>query len=243
MSGLPVPSVAGLRYGKVLGVYQLAKSRRGLSLLLTLVMVTVFYVLDAGPLLRERWSPYHATQKGKIPSGTETGSITPVKSAAEEPSPEPLTSLGLEADKSFRLGSTSKPVYKAELEQFVARAFPKWLRNRAQASIDLYLGDAATPLTLPEIPHKIYQTAKREPRWTWDTSTWRGARGYTHFFFDDDKANKWVGEVFNGTDVGFVWNTLGPGIKDISEWGQGADVRGPESAGLPSVIVGIEADV
>ncbi|KAG9104613.1 membrane-bound alpha-1,6- mannosyltransferase Initiation-specific [Ceratobasidium sp. 370] len=280
MSGLPVPSVAGAQHGKALGVYQLAKSRRGLSLLFSLVLFTAFYVLDIGPLLGERWSSYHAAQKHKIPSWTELGSLTPIESGAEELSSQPLTSLGLEADRAFHLGSTSKPIYKAELEQFVARAFPKWLRNRAQASIDLYLGDAASPLTPPEIPHRIYQTAKREPGWNWLTSSWRGIEGYTHFFFDDDKANKWVGEVFNGTEIGLVWDILGPGIKeieadrkgrtkrsdllryllvmveggiytdidtkrlkDISQWGQGADIRGAESTGLPSVVVGIEADV
>ncbi|KAG9098155.1 membrane-bound alpha-1,6- mannosyltransferase Initiation-specific [Ceratobasidium sp. UAMH 11750] len=269
MCDLPAPSVASVQRGKARGAYQLAKSKRGLSLLFTLVLVTAFYILDAGPLLRERWSSYHATQKDKIPSWTELGSLTPIESGAEELSSEPLTSLGLEADRSFHLGSTSKPTYKAELEQFVARAFPKWLRNRAQASIDLYLGDAAVPLTLPEIPHKIYQTAKREPKWDWPSSSWRIATGYTHFFFDDEKANKWVNEVFNGTEIGLVWDIFGPGIKrsdllryllvmveggiyadmdtrrlkDISQWGQGAEVRGPESAGLPSVVVGIEADV
>ncbi|KAG9118281.1 membrane-bound alpha-1,6- mannosyltransferase Initiation-specific, partial [Ceratobasidium sp. 392] len=268
MAGLPVPSVAGTQHGKAANVYQVAKSKRVILLLFTLVLVTGFYILDAGPLLRERWSSYRAPQKDKIPTWNELGSITPIESGAEELSPEPLTPLGLEADRSFHLGSTSKLVYKAELERFVTRAFPKWLQSRARASIDMYFGNATTVLTLPEIPHNIYQTAKQEPHWNWMTSTWRGIEGYAHFFFDDNKADSWVSQVFNGTEIELVWKILGPGIKrsdllryllvmveggiysdidtrrlkDISRWGQGADTIGEETVGLPSVVVGIEAD-
>ncbi|KAG8701479.1 membrane-bound alpha-1,6- mannosyltransferase Initiation-specific [Ceratobasidium sp. 395] len=269
MSGLPLPSVAGTQHGKASGVYQVVKSKRGISLLLTLALVAAFFVLDAGPLLRERWSSYHSIQEARIPSWKDLGSITPIESGAEELSPEPLTSLGLEADRSFHLGSTSKPIYRAELEQFVSRAFPKWLRSRAQASIQLYLGDAVLSSPLPEIPHKIYQTAKKEPVWSWMTSSWRGIEGYAHFFFDDGKADKWVREVFNGTEIELVWDIFGPGIKrsdllryllvmvdggiysdmdtrrlkDISRWGQGADVMGGTTNGSHSVVIGIEADV
>jgi hypothetical protein len=215
MSGLPSPSIAsaGTQHGKVNGLYHLAKSKRGVSLLFTLALVTLFYIIDAGPLLRSQLSSYRAAPSEVTVSWEELGTISPIESGAEELPTEPLTSLGLEADNSFHLGSTSKSTYKAELERFVARAFPKWLQNRAQASIELYLGDDTTALTFPEIPHKIYQTAKQEPNWDWSTSTWRGIEGYTHFFFDDAKADNWVHEVFNGTEIALVWDIFGPGIK------------------------------
>ncbi|KEP54380.1 rhomboid family protein [Rhizoctonia solani 123E] len=181
----------------------------------------------------------------------------------------PLTPLGLEADRSFHLGSTSKAVYKAELEQFIQRAFPGWLQERAHASLELYLGDNTKALTLPEIPHKIYQTSKTEPRGDWKSSTWQNIPGYTYWFFDDELADKWVRDVFGGTEMEKVWDVFGPGIKrsdllryllvmteggiysdmdtvrlkDLDQWGHGAGRQGPESKGLPSVFVGIEADV
>ncbi|QRV86322.1 glycosyltransferase family 32 protein [Ceratobasidium sp. AG-Ba] len=268
MSSLPSPTVASFKPGKRHGLFQLAKSKRGLSLLFTLVILTAFYILDAGPLLKQRSTSYRALQT-PIPSWTKLGKLTPVESGTEELSTRPLTSLGLEADRSFHIGSTSKSVYKAELQQFVNRAFPKWLKERAQASIELYLGDTAPLTVYPEVPHRIYQIAKVEPQWDWTMSTWRKLEGYTHYFFDDVKADKWVADVFNGTEIGLVWDIFGPGIKrsdllryllvmveggiysdidtirlkSISNWGSGADVKGPEMTGPPSVFVGVEADV
>ncbi|KAF8610649.1 hypothetical protein BDV93DRAFT_601630 [Ceratobasidium sp. AG-I] len=269
MPGLPAPAVSGTKHGKVYGAYQVARSKRGISLLLIVILVTAFYILDAGPLLRSHIYPYGSSDYEDQPSWEELGTLSPFETEPEQLTNEPLTPLGLEADRSFRLGSTSKAAYKVELERFVARAFPVWLRDRARASIEMYLGDASAALTLPEIPHKIYQTAKVEPHWGWSTSTWRGIPEYTHFFFDDASADKWVRDVFNGTEIQLVWDIFGPGIKrsdmlryllvmveggiysdmdtrrlrDISKWGQGADLIGPHHLGSPSVTIGIEADV
>ena len=215
MSGLPAPAVSGAQHGKLYGVYQVAKSKRGISALLIVVLVTAFYILDAGPIIRSRIHPYDSFDYKDQPSWNELGTLSPFEVEPEQLPNEPLTSLGLEADRSFHLGSTSKAAYKAELERFVARAFPVWLRNRARASIEMYLGDASVALTLPKIPHKIYQTAKVEPHWGWSTSTWRSVPDYTHFFFDDARADRWVREVFNGTEIQLVWDIFGPGIKVI----------------------------
>jgi hypothetical protein len=206
MSGLPLPSTTTKpQHGKAQGLYRLARSKRGLSLLLALFLTSLYYIFDAGLLINGH------VGSARVPAWPQLGGLG-ANSVTEESS-TPLTSLGLEADRSFRLGDTSKAVYKTDLEQFVARAFPTWLRDRAQASIELYLGDAAKPLTLPEVPHKIYQTAKKEPKWTWSISTWRNIPGYTYFFFDDGKADEWVRAVFGGTEIEKVWDVLGPGIK------------------------------
>lgn len=210
MSGLPAPAVSSAQHGKAHGVYQVAKSKRGISLLLTLILVSALYVLDSGALLRDH--VFSSDTENKL-SWSELGTLSPFETEPEHLSNEPLTSLGLEADRSFHLGSTSQAVYKAELERFVSRAFPDWLRDRAKASIEMYLGDASAALTLPEIPHKIYQTAKVEPRWGLLDSTWRNVPGYTHFFFDDAKADEWVREVFGGSEIELVWDIFGPGIK------------------------------
>ncbi|KAG8749362.1 membrane-bound alpha-1,6- mannosyltransferase Initiation-specific [Ceratobasidium sp. 428] len=188
----------------------------------------------------------------------------------EQTSVEPLSSLGLEADASFHLGSISREKYKAELERFATRSFPKWLRKRAHKSIDLYLGSSTDLTALPQIPQNIYQTAKREPYWTDQRlRSWQNIPDYAYHFFDDAKADKWVRGTFGGTEIELVWNKLGAGIKrsdllryllvmveggiysdldtvrlkPISKWGEGADFNGPELTNPPSVIVGIEADV
>lgn len=215
MSGLPAPVISSAQHGKVYGAYQVARSKRGISLLLVLVSISAIYMLDNGTLLRRRMSPYKASILEPQPSWHELGTLSPFETEPEQLSSEPLTSLGLEADRSFHLGSTSKAVYKAELERFVARAFPMWLRDRAWASIEMYLGDASVALTLPKIPPNIYQTAKVEPHWGWSTSTWRNIPGYTHYFFDDARADSWVRNVFEGTEIQLVWDILGPGIKVI----------------------------
>ncbi|KAG8753624.1 membrane-bound alpha-1,6- mannosyltransferase Initiation-specific [Ceratobasidium sp. 423] len=208
MSGLPLPTTATPQHRKVQGLYNLAKSKRGVALLLILSLTSLFYIFDAGPLIQNRISSYGHPNAPDWPQldGLDV-------SGTDEQSTTPLSSLGLEADRSFHLGSTSKAAYKAELEEFIQRAFPKWLRERAHASLELYLGDAATVLTLPEIPHKIYQTAKTDPRWDWRSSTWRNVPGYTHWFFNDESADKWVRDVFGGTEIEKVWDIFGPGIK------------------------------
>ncbi|CAE6525282.1 unnamed protein product [Rhizoctonia solani] len=264
MSGLPFPTTATPQHGKAQGLYNLAKSKRGLALLLILSLTSLFYIFDAGPLIQSRISSY---DHPSAPVWPQLGGLD--ISGTDEQSTTPLTSLGLEADKSFHLGSTSKAAYKAELEEFTRRAFPKWLQERAHASLELYLGDAATVLTLPEIPHKIYQTAKTDPQWDWRSSTWRNVPGYTHWFFNDESADKWVRDVFGGTEIEKIWDVFGPGIKrsdllryllvmteggiysdmdtlrlkNLDRWGHGAKYQGPVSKGLPSVFVGIEADV
>ncbi|KAJ1310203.1 hypothetical protein OPQ81_006946 [Rhizoctonia solani] len=264
MSGLPFPTTATTQHGKVQGLYNLAKSKRGLALLLVLSLASLFYIFDAELLIQNQTTsenqsdtPVWSQLDGLDVSGTEGQSATP------------LTSLGLEADRSFRLGSTSKAAYKAELERFIRRAFPKQLQERAHASLELYLGDSTKVLTLPEIPHKIYQTSKTDPQWDWRTSTWQNIAGYTYWFFNDEAADKWVRDVFGATEIEKVWDLFGPGIKrsdllryllvmteggiysdmdtirlkSLDRWGHGANDYGPKSKGLPSVFVGIEADV
>ncbi|CCO26230.1 alpha 1,6-mannosyltransferase [Rhizoctonia solani AG-1 IB] len=190
-------------------------------------------------------------------------------SDTEVQSTTPLTSLGLEADRSFHLGSTQKGLYKAELQQFIQRAFPKGLRERAHASLELYLGDTASALDFPEIPHNIFQTSKKDVWSDWRSSTWRDVPDYKYWFFNDGTADKWVRDVFGGTEMEKVWDALGPGIKRsdmlryllvaveggiysdmdtvrlkaLDRWGHGAKTQGMRSKGLPSVFVGIEADV
>ncbi|CUA72425.1 alpha 1,6-mannosyltransferase [Rhizoctonia solani] len=264
MSGLPLPTTVTTHQGKAHGLYNIAKSRRGVALLLIVSFTSLFYIFDAGPLIQSKISSY---DQFRAPVWPQLGGLdvpgTDIQSTA------PLTPLGLEADRSFHLGSVSKAAYKAELEQFVQRAFPKWLQERAHASLELYLGDNTKALTLPEVPHKIYQTAKKDPRGDWKSSTWRNIPGYTYWFFNDESADKWVRDVFGGTEMEKVWDIFGPGIKrsdllryllvmteggiysdmdtirlkDLGQWGRGANKQGPKSKGLPSVFVGIEADV
>ncbi|CAE6432560.1 unnamed protein product [Rhizoctonia solani] len=264
MSGLPPPTTAIAQHRKAHGLYNLAKSKRGVALLLILSLASSFYIFDAGPLFRSQMSSYGHSQSSPRPqlegldvSGTDGQSTTP------------LSSLGLEADRSFHLGSTVKKTYRAELEQFIEHSFPKGLRERAHASLELYLGDAARELKLPEIPHNIYQTSKKDIGPDWRSSTWRNIPDYKYWFFNDESADKWVREVFGGTEMEKVWDALGPGVKrsdmlryllvaveggiysdmdtvrlkELDKWGHGAKIQGPKSKGLPSVFVGIEADV
>lgn len=217
MSELPQPASATtyIPLSKYQRVYHFANSKRGVSLLLVLTLTSLFYIIDVGTFVdRSPKTPISINidiDSSHIPEWPDLGGMG--VGLGTELRSKPLTSLGLEADRSFHLGSTSKAVYKAELELFVIRAFPKWLRRRAQASLDLYLSDSAKPLTYPEVPHNIFQTAKTEPSWGWSSSTWKDFPGYTYFFFDDAEADKWVREVFGGTEMEKVWDALGPGIK------------------------------
>ncbi|KAL5635959.1 hypothetical protein ACGC1H_004683 [Rhizoctonia solani] len=152
MLGLPLPTTAITQHGKAHGLYNLAKSRRGVALLLTLSLTLLFYTFDAGPLIQSRIHPY---DRSGAPIWPQLGGLD--VPGTDGQSTMPLTPLGLEADRSFHLGSTTKAVYKAELEQFIRRAFPEWLHERAHASLELYLGDNTKAPTLPEIPHRIYQ--------------------------------------------------------------------------------------
>ncbi|CAE7138531.1 unnamed protein product [Rhizoctonia solani] len=264
MSGLPLPTTVHAPHGKAHGLYNLAKSRRGVALLLILSLTSLFCVFDAGPLIQSKISSYDESRTPIRPQRPQIDGAD--VSGTDAQSTKPLTSLGLEADRSFHLGSTSKAAYKAELEQFIRRAFPKTLQDRAYASLELYLGDN---VVLPEIPRKIYQTAKTDPQWNWQSSTWKNVPGYTYLFFNDESADKWVREVFGGTEIERVWDVFGPGIKrsdllryllvmaeggiysdmdtlrlkDLDWWGRGANRQGPESKGSPSVFVGVEADV
>ncbi|KAG9098154.1 membrane-bound alpha-1,6- mannosyltransferase Initiation-specific [Ceratobasidium sp. UAMH 11750] len=262
MPGLPMPSIVGNRRAKTYRIYQVVKSKPGRYLIFMLIAVLALYTwhINFSGTLRY----------GNAPSWIELAALDSLESGDEEPLATPLTSQGLVADKAFHLGSTSKERYKTELEQFATRAFPKWLRKRAHKSIELYLGDSTDVMALPQIPHKIYQTAKREPYWTDQRfRSWQNIPGYSYHFFDDPRADKWVRGTFSGTEVEQVWNKLGAGIKrsdllryllvladggiysdldtvrlkPISKWGGGADFNGPEIINPPSVFVGIEADV
>jgi hypothetical protein len=205
MSGLPVPSITGIRRGKSYRFWQVARSKPGRSLLFTLISVFALYVVYV--------NFYDTVHYGNMDPWYELGTTDVAGSEAEEGPTKPLTALGLDADRSFHLGSTSKAKYKAELEQFVTRALPRSLQKRAKASIELYLGDSKRTRALPEMPYKIYQTAKREPYWTETSRSWQNIPGFTYYFFDDTKADKWVRETFNGAEMELVWDRLGPGIK------------------------------
>ncbi|KAF8682400.1 Rhomboid family [Rhizoctonia solani] len=260
MPRLPPPTTASTPHEKNRDLYGLAKSKRGVALLLVLSITSLFCVFDAAPLIQSRMISYGHSQPHSWP---QLGSLDVSGTNATTP----LTSLGLEADKSFHLGSTVKETYKAELKQFIQRAFPKGLREMAHASIELYLGDHTQ--ALPEIPHNIYQTSKKDPNLDWRSSTWRNIPDYRYWFFNDESADKWVRSVFGGSEMEKVWDALGSGVKradmlryllvaveggiysdvdtvrlkGLDKWGHGANFQGPKSKGSPSVFVGIEADV
>ncbi|QRV86323.1 glycosyltransferase family 32 protein [Ceratobasidium sp. AG-Ba] len=255
MPELPTPSTYDIRRPSLRWPRRIAKSRS----VIILVVILGLYILH---LL------FDDTHYNDLSSWAELNDLLSSETDVTL-SAEPLTPLGLEADRSFHLGSTSKARYKAELEHFVTRAFPKRLRKRAHASIELYLGQSTDLTTLPQITHRIYQIAKKEPYWTDQRfRSWRDIPGYSYYFFDDSKADKWIRNTFGGTEIEIVWEKLGAGIKradllryllvmvdggiysdfdtirlkPISRWGQDAEFNGPELSNPPSLVVGIEAD-
>ncbi|QRW00375.1 glycosyltransferase family 32 protein [Ceratobasidium sp. AG-Ba] len=249
---LPTPSTYDIRRPSLRWPRRIAKCRS----VIILVLILGLYILH---LL------FDDTHYNDLSSWAELSDLLSSETDVTL-SAEPLTPLGLEADRSFHLGSTSKARYKAELEHFVTRVFPKRLRKRAHASIELYLGESTDLTTLPQITHRIYQTAKKEPYWTDQRfRSWRDVPGYSYYFFDDSKADKWIRNTFGGTEIEIVWEKLGAGIKasvvathenhggiysdfdtirlkPISRWGQDPEFNGPELSNPPSLVVGIEAD-
>ncbi|KAF9519774.1 glycosyltransferase family 32 protein [Hydnum rufescens UP504] len=181
-----------------------------------------------------------------------------------------LTSLGLEADESYHLGTTDNPKYRSELQDFVTDTFPDKLKRLAIASIDTFVPEtgSGTCTRSPSVPPKIWQTSKtRDPDMYHE---WKEQPGYSYTFLNDAAADKWVEDHFGGSKVRWAWDVLGPAscepiflryllllveggiytdtdthlLRSIDGWGKGATNYGDQKyPGRPSLIVGIEADV
>lgn len=152
-SALPLPSTTpehgvSSRFGL---------SKRALKLILSgaLVLVTLcFYMFSftSTPAQRridiaelERILEDHASS-AIVGSGTDED--LPVYDG------EGLTSLGLEADESFRLGATLMADYRLELEEFVQTAFPSNYKKDAMASLHRHLDESGTQTSFSPIPKK-----------------------------------------------------------------------------------------
>ncbi|KIJ45767.1 glycosyltransferase family 32 protein [Sphaerobolus stellatus SS14] len=181
----------------------------------------------------------------------------------------PLSNLGLDADNSYKIGSTSLPYYEASLEGFIDTAFPAGLKLRLMKQLELYL--STDPNTkLPARPKTIYQTNDVQTD-SKNTRSWRALNdGYNYRFMNDDEADEWVRKKFGGSDIEWTWDHL-PHIvmktdflryllllveggvysdidtkclKSISQWGSDPDVKGELRGGeQPGAVIGVEADV
>lgn len=191
--------------------------------------------------------------------------------AADAPasSKVPLTSLGLEADKSYKLGSTNLPYYHASLEGFIDTAFPSSLQSTLKKQLNQYLDLNSDP-KLPKRPDLVWQTNDVYPE-NKKTRSWGNLNeGYRVRFLNDEDADEWVRTTFKGSAIEWTWDHL-PHIvmkadllrylfmlveggvysdidttclKPISKWGSDPDVKGePRGGSEPAAIIGIEADV
>jgi len=182
-----------------------------------------------------------------------------------------LSSLGLEADRSYKLGSIDSISYKAELDKFITSAFPKSMQSHLHASLDLFVPDEPLngPVTYPPVPKKIWQTHKDKSLVA--DEMWMVQPGYEYTHLDNEEADAWVEKWFKGSEIATVWNKLDIGIlksdffrylvllieggiysdmdtillRPIPYWGNNPDlVKGTtKPTGPPSLFVGVEADV
>ncbi|KAF8514503.1 nucleotide-diphospho-sugar transferase [Gautieria morchelliformis] len=196
---------------------------------------------------------------------------TPVPIALDD-NPLPtvaLSSLGLEAEEVYHLGSLSLPSYKSSLQAFIDTAFPSSLKARLSSQLDRFL-DFESSDPLPERPKHIWQTNDILPPKP-GPKTWPDLNPdhEYHFLYDDD-ADEWVRRNFKDSAIEWTWNFLPHAVlkadflryllllveggtysdidteclKPITRWGHGADiVQSAGSGSMPGTIVGVEADV
>lgn len=155
-SGLPMPGTTASTEHGITARWGLSKRALKLVLSGALVLVTLsFYTLSSSAIARnqidmaalERILEDHASSVIVGSGGIDAGSPYVYDG-------EGLTSLGLEADESFDLGSTSLVDYRAELEEFVVKAFPSNYQKDAMSSLLRHLDESSSPESFPSIPHK-----------------------------------------------------------------------------------------
>jgi mannosyltransferase OCH1-like enzyme len=118
-----------------------------------------------------------------------------------------LSSLGLEAEEVYHLGSLSLPSYKSSLQAFIDAAFPSSLKARLSSQLDRFL-DFESSDPFPERPKLIWQTNDVLPPKPWP-KTWPGSNPdhEYHFLYDDD-AEEWVRRNFKGSAIEWTWDFL-----------------------------------
>ncbi|KAF8306361.1 hypothetical protein DL93DRAFT_2172122 [Clavulina sp. PMI_390] len=134
---------------------------------------------------------------------------------------QPLSELGFDADESFRLGTLSKPEYRAELEDFVNTGFPAKYKTDALDSLERTLGDSGADTKFPSIPHKIWQTAKNENPNTFHN--WQDQVGFDYTFMNDADSDAWMKKNFDGSKILWTWQHLPSGILQARSLARAAD--------------------
>lgn len=150
---LPLPATE--RDSHAWGASRLGLSKRAFKLILSAALVLVtfaFYTLSypAG-------GSTNRIDMAELERILEYGASSTIVGAVNSPPQyegEGLTSLGLEADESFHLGSVTLSEYRAELEGFVVKAFPTKYQKDALASLQRHLDDSGTQTSFSPIPPK-----------------------------------------------------------------------------------------
>ncbi|KAF8591965.1 glycosyltransferase family 32 protein [Ramaria rubella] len=200
--------------------------------------------------------------------GRQTHYVTVV---FEDPRPTvALSSLGLEAEHSYHLGTLSLSDYRISLHSFLNAAFPSRLKSHLTSVVSRFLEFNSTE-PLPERPKIIWQTNDVRPL-NKQTQSWQERNlDYEYRFLYDDDAEKWVNKNFKGSAIEWTWNFLPEAVmkadflrylvllveggiysdidttclKAASRWGSDPDVREGVRGDVlaPSGIIGVEADV
>jgi hypothetical protein len=128
---------------------------------------------------------------------------------------KPLTALGLEADRSYRLGTTSKKIYLSQLIHFIQTAFPPSLQPPLLGGLDLYFGTSppstSSQYPYPPIPKNIWQTHKDYDIHIDDS--WARQEGFQYNFRDDSEATQWVKSTFGAdSPIWWTWDQLDHGV-------------------------------
>jgi hypothetical protein len=155
---LPLPTTASAE--RRLGFTQLTLSKRSIKLMIACTLVLVILMFHSLSSWSFRSVPYRIDMEALhriLENGTASDIDRPNKHNKEG-----LTVLGLEADESFHLGTTTLSEYRTQLEEFVAEAFPAQYRKEALASIHLHLDDApsASDTSFTPIPYKCVLSIK-----------------------------------------------------------------------------------
>jgi len=148
-----------------------------------------------------------------------------IEEEPETPLKDALTSLGLEADQSYKLGSINPQYYQASLEGFIDAAFPKSLKSTLKKQLSRYL-TITSPQKLPKRPQTIWQTNDVYPINS-KTQSWdRLNKGHRIRFMNDEDADEWVRKIFKGSAIEWTWDHL-PHIVMVS-----ITIRKPNSLSL-----------
>lgn len=118
-----------------------------------------------------------------------------------------LSSLGLEAEKVYHLGSLSLPDYNSSLQAFIDTAFPSALKPQLSKQLHRFL-DFESSDPLPERPKVIWQTNDIRPD-TKLTQSWSRLNPDNDYrFLYDDDAEEWIKRHFKNSLIEWTWNFL-----------------------------------